>query len=284
MAKTFSSSTARKFLSKDTEEDTAKYIAPENIQTAEPFKSLFAINEDVYAAILTSMQTNGYDESQPVILWKEKNLLIDGHTRHKAAIETDQKQIPYIEKSFANEEEALEYMYRIQFHRRNITDGELLPLAQTALQKYEKKYGAGSKAEFLTKRFAGLSLAKAKRLAVVIEEAGNGNIQDIIEGKKTIYETYANINDSKKDKNSPKQKVRSNFLNETDLVSNKKKIKEPKEQAFVKELFLNEGNIYYTSELGKAKEIVISVAPSFHNEEMLREILEVVKKYMVVEK
>lgn len=298
MAKTFTSQTAARFISVDTEaESSAKYITPADIKTAEPFESLFAIKEEVYSAIAASMKESGYDDMQPVIVWQEKGILIDGHTRRKAAIEADIAQIPYIEKSFVSEEAALDYMYHIQFSRRNITDSELVPLAMRALESYEKKYGEGSKAEFLVRRFAGLSLGKAKQLAVVLDKAQEA-VPQIIDGTTTVRSVYENMNKTKKDKTSMIQKVTSNFLNETNSVPettdlafhipaepvNLPAFEDLEDKVTVYPLLeINEGNIYFTSEPDKAKVIAVSVAPNFHKPEMLVEILAVIKKHTGVE-
>jgi ParB-like chromosome segregation protein Spo0J len=119
--------------------EEVREVPIDEIKTGRPFVELFAIKDDVYEAILSSIKESGYDKAQPLIVWRQQDILIDGHTRLKAAREEGIKNldyIPIIEKSFDSEEAALDYMYRLQFARRNIKDGELVQLAMAALEKY----------------------------------------------------------------------------------------------------------------------------------------------------
>lgn len=71
------------------------------------------------------MKKRGFDNSQPLLIWKEREILIDGHTRLKAAQEAGRNHVPVYEKSFESESEALEYTIHLQKDRRNLTDAEL---------------------------------------------------------------------------------------------------------------------------------------------------------------
>ena len=259
-------------------ESGVSMIKTSTVKTAEPFLSLFPINEDVLQSVIASMREKGFDPSQPLIIWREKKILLDGHTRLKSALTVGIDKVPVIYLSFGSEEAALDYMYHLQFSRRNVTDSELVPLAIRAMEKYEKKYGEGSKAEFLVKRFPGLSLAKAKQLSVVLDKADE-SITDIINGTKTIYNVYAHINKTKKDKTTPRQKVSPNFLNKTESVSNDRNQDESSEQS-PNELELNEGNIYHISPAGK--NVVVSVAPRYHSQELLQSLYAAIKLHLKI--
>ena len=68
-------------------------IAISDLVLEEPFKSLFAIREEIKNAIRSHMQEHGYDESKPVDVWKRSGpdgfdyVLVDGFTRTQAAKE-----------------------------------------------------------------------------------------------------------------------------------------------------------------------------------------------------
>ncbi len=189
-----------------------KQVKVADVQTAEPFKSLFIVSDEMLNSIVESMRVGGYDKNQPIIIWQEKDVLIDGHTRLKAALQVGIDTIPAFYASFNDEEAVLDYMYSVQFNRRNITDGELLTIAVQALSKYQKVYGEGSKAEFLVGKLKGLSLTKAKRLIIIIECENFGNIQKLILiENETINSAY---NKLQKDKKTPKQKVHTDFFND----------------------------------------------------------------------
>jgi ParB family chromosome partitioning protein len=174
-------------------EEGIKEVSIESIITSEPFISLFIIRDDVYSAVLHSIKEHGYDKAQPLIVWREKNILIDGHTRLKAAKEMGIKHISIIEKSFADEEAALDYVYKLQFARRNLKDGELMHLAKKTLERYKKSYGEGGKADYLSKRFVGLSVGKAKKLIAILDNASGEELDEILKENVTINFAYENL-------------------------------------------------------------------------------------------
>jgi len=99
-------------------------IPPGSIKTAEPFKSLFPTNSEVLAAVTESMRTEGYDHTQPVIIWEQEGVLVDGHTRRAAAAAAGLETIPATMVSFTDEAEAIRYTYSLQFNRRNLSDAD----------------------------------------------------------------------------------------------------------------------------------------------------------------
>ena len=79
------------------------------INTAEPFTNLFRIYEEDYRDILKDMESNGFDPNEPLLLWKEEDVVIDGHTRLKSAKECGIKDIPVNLLSFEDEQSAIRY-------------------------------------------------------------------------------------------------------------------------------------------------------------------------------
>lgn len=112
----------------------------EKIKTAEPFKSLFPIESRVLYRVQENMYQHGYDPSQPIILWAEKGVVVDGHTRLAAARNLYLKEVPVHEKSFADEGEALAYAIHNQKNRRNLSEAELLRCIE-AVDKRRKRGG-----------------------------------------------------------------------------------------------------------------------------------------------
>jgi transposase len=44
---------------------------------------IFSVQDKTVEEIAQKMEKAGYDRSQPVVVWKGKNILVDGHTRLK---------------------------------------------------------------------------------------------------------------------------------------------------------------------------------------------------------
>ncbi len=162
----------------------------DRIKLNDQFVSLFNIDSLVLDSIVNDIRINGYDMSQPVVVWKEKCILIDGHTRLKAVEILGIEDISVIYHSFKNENEALKHAYKLQFNRRNITDSNLIDLIPKVLEPYIKSYGEGSKADFIRERFTTLSESKAKQILVVLDRATQEDIDKIRNNEVSIYQTY----------------------------------------------------------------------------------------------
>ncbi|MDR0453850.1 MAG: hypothetical protein LBH05_03440, partial [Deferribacteraceae bacterium] len=107
-----------------------KIVNVESIKTSEPFISLFPVSDPVLHKVAKSMSKSGYDKSQPLIIWKDRDVLIDGHTRLQAAQLAVLDKVPVVEISFESEEEVIEYLFNLQFNRRNVKEYGLIKLAE----------------------------------------------------------------------------------------------------------------------------------------------------------
>jgi ParB family chromosome partitioning protein len=123
--------------------ENIKPMKTEDLKESEPFCRLFPIDLGILFQIRENMETHGYDFSQPVTVWNGKRIVVDGHTRVKAALGLGIKQIPVFEKDFADEEEALDYAIHCQVNRRNLPDSEIFRLVQVMDER--RKVGRPSK-------------------------------------------------------------------------------------------------------------------------------------------
>ncbi len=99
------------------------------IKTREPFENLFKIYEEDYEQIIQDIKQNGYDEYEPVLLWEEEGVLIDGHTRLTACKELEIPEIPTKLISFGCEEDAIKYSIKRNANKgRKVTPGDKLRL------------------------------------------------------------------------------------------------------------------------------------------------------------
>ena len=114
------------------------------LKTAPPFRDLFPINEKTLDLIYWDMQKNGYDRSQPIVVWESHDsIVIDGHTRLRAARKAGIFEVPVMLKPFPDENAALEYAIKCQRNRRNLKDFEIMNCLEE-LDKRMTKAEAGS--------------------------------------------------------------------------------------------------------------------------------------------
>jgi protein gp37 len=112
-------------------EATIDWMAPEFLETRSPFSDLFEIHWRELDAITESMHERGYDASKPIDVWQKgvKLIVVDGHTRLKAAIECG-LAVAVFRHEFPDEDAALRYAIANQRNRRNLTDIELMRAAE----------------------------------------------------------------------------------------------------------------------------------------------------------
>lgn len=171
-----------------------------DIRIERPFSIFFPINDDTLSAIRIDMKTNGFDHGFPLIVWKEKSILVDGHTRLIAAKEMGVRQLPVLYKEFESEDDAVLYAFHIQRNRRNLTDDHIIrclevldkisskKTADTGKPKAEKKEAAEQIAKEL-----GTSKSKIEKARKIIE-TGNDEIRESVEsGKTSINKAYNDI-------------------------------------------------------------------------------------------
>ena len=165
-----------------------------------PFSELFSIDENVLQAIVKNILENTYDESQPIVVWKDQNIVIDGHTRLKASHLAGRQIISVFNKAFRNEEEALQYAINNQRNRRNMSEAELLRCIE-AVDKRQERGGDRKSEEAKSKtssevidkpkssaeetaRIVGTSRAKVERTRTVISDPEEK--EAVMTGKKSI--------------------------------------------------------------------------------------------------
>lgn len=174
----------------------------EDIKTASPFRDLFPIRKRVQEDIMWDMRRNGYDNSQPLVLWKDHgNVIIDGHTRLAAAKKANIYQIPIIFKNFSDEEAALKYAISCQRNRRNLTDSELVAcvveldkrrdkMANLKQNHTEAPCGASGKSAQETAELLGVNHRKVERIRTVMDNAPDEIKRMVKTGRMTVNSAY----------------------------------------------------------------------------------------------
>jgi len=104
------------------------------------FSGEFDIDEKVFNRIIYSMQEKGFDKTEPLVVWLNNDVfvLIDGHTRRKAALELNIFEVPISIKNSKDRMEALSHTKSRQINRRNLSDKKLLKYVKNMPKKKEK--------------------------------------------------------------------------------------------------------------------------------------------------
>ena len=199
-------------------------IAISDLILEEPFKSLFAIREDIKNAIRSHMQEHGYDESKPVDVWKRPSedgldyVLVDGFTRTQAAKEAGRLTVTAYLHAFASVEEARDYAIHTQRDRRNLSDAEIMSVLSLIDKKVTGFKGDSplapsgaycdlpAKTSYRTAKEIGISARKVERARKV---ASDQEVAAAVKrGDLSINKGYQQIREKeKKDGNTGRPKA-----------------------------------------------------------------------------
>lgn len=187
------------------ETGAAVEIPIDSVEARPPFCDLFGLDDDSYSLIVENMKAVGYDRSEPVVVWKQMNVVVDGHQRFEAAGEAGLTTLWAIRMSFESEAAAVTYAFKRQLGRRNATDATLLKAmividrrgprggdrrSPTAI----KPAGAGLKSSAeRTGELLGTSETKVTRMRYVLDEGDEAVNREILEGRLTINAAYQQV-------------------------------------------------------------------------------------------
>ncbi len=180
---------------------------PQAIKTGEPFEGLFPVDARTLDAIAKDMEANGYDAAHPVVIWAQKDVVIDGHTRVAAALAAGFDDIPVSYRNFDSEDAAVEYAIHSQRDRRNLSDADLLrwieevdkrrkagrpsggqnKLTQDCVNKQDH-HARASSAE--TAAVVGTSARKVEQARTVIDKGTDETKEAVKKGEKSINQAY----------------------------------------------------------------------------------------------
>jgi ParB family chromosome partitioning protein len=169
----------------------ARMMRTDDIKKDPVLEKIFVINNNLMRSIALSMKESGYDKAEPVVIWKGKDIVVDGHTRLKAAIEAGLDEIPVEEKEFASIEEAKRYTYKRQAERRNLTQAEIFAAA-TELEIKATRDGSGRASEILGKEL-GISAATIQHARKIASHGSPETVEKVRGNRLSINKAYQQI-------------------------------------------------------------------------------------------
>ncbi|MBF0501451.1 MAG: DUF5131 family protein [Candidatus Riflebacteria bacterium] len=157
---------------------------PNTLIIQAPFSSALAIKRLTLEAIQENINEKGFDPAHPIVIWKEKKIVIDGHTRREAAILCGIEDVPVIEHSFPGELEALEYIQHHQEFRRQNDDGVILRMVQ--LIDEQKQRGGDVKSEAAKSKASHQAIDPKPEKSATITAAKIGTSRDKVEKARSV--------------------------------------------------------------------------------------------------
>src|SRR5262245_40287664 len=98
----------------------------------------FPIGDAELAAITESMRERRFDQAEPLVIWNQGSVLVDGHTRLAGAKAANLDHVYVVERDFADLRDALEYAIARQRDRRNLSRQQLQGFTARAILALDK--------------------------------------------------------------------------------------------------------------------------------------------------
>lgn len=153
------------------------------LETSEILKNLFPKDPKLEQELAEDMRQKGYDHSKPIIVWKKQDadgtvhlIIVDGYTRFYAAIK-EHVSILIVEMEFVSEDEAVQYAYRCQVKRRNLTPAQMMEY----IQRFEHLSSRQIAKELK------ISPSTVQRIRKVARKGSLKLQKDVKEGEKSVY-------------------------------------------------------------------------------------------------
>lgn len=185
-----------------------RWLRTDSIKTDPDLASVFPIRAAELDAIGESMRERGFDQAEPIVLWSEEGVLVDGHTRLAAAKQAGLDRVYVDERSFEDKRAALEYAIRRQRGRRNLTRQELSAFVARAVETLDRveprggdrgnQYTGGKasrdalpeKSAAETAEKIGVSQATVERTRAVLASDDEDTKQALRSGETTVNGAY----------------------------------------------------------------------------------------------
>lgn len=191
-------------------------ISPDELSIRPPFSVIFDIEPRTLEAVTVSMRVIGYDHSKPINVWRNGNVILDGHTRQQAAINAGIEDVPIYLHDFATEDEALAYAIANQRDRRNLTNADLLRCIELVDKRKQRGGDRGNQhtggkvstdtlpetSAEATAKIVGVSPATVNRVRAIIDASTEDPSikEEVLKGKKSIRGAARDVADRKRKK------------------------------------------------------------------------------------
>jgi hypothetical protein len=112
---------------------------------------------------------DGYDKDRPIIVWKGKDIIVDGHTRYEICLK-HKIEFTVLEKEFSSRDKVIKWILREQFHRRELTELQRAYIIGIRYKKEKKPVGTNRYSDAESKVVSNLPAKKGKSTAEIVGE------------------------------------------------------------------------------------------------------------------
>lgn len=192
--------------------DKIRWIQIEKIKIDPEIKAIFNQDENEIFNICEDMKVNGYNAGNPITL-SQDNILVEGHTRYIAAQRAGLKKIAAVTKHFNSKQEMIEYAYKQQLHRRNLSEQDIF----TAYKKLRAITNSDGKKSMTDVEIAGelhISPRQISKMKEVERKASSEIMSAFNDGSISLNQAYNQMKEELK----PKESIQTELPEESEPV------------------------------------------------------------------
>lgn len=168
--------------------DRIRWIAIDRITINPKIKAIFAQNETEISNICEDMKNNGYNAGNPATV-SQDGVLVEGHTRYLAALRAGLKKIAVVYRQFESEQEMVEYAYKQQLHRRNLSEQDIFN-AYRKLRELTNEDGRKAKTDVQIAEELNISPRQIAKMKEVEKKASPEVMEAFSEGTISLNQAY----------------------------------------------------------------------------------------------
>lgn len=212
--------------------DKIRWIQMEKITIDSEIKAIFNQDETEIFNISEDMKVNGYNAGNPVTL-SQNNILVEGHTRYIAAQRAGLKKLAAVTKHFNSKQEMLEYAYKQQLHRRNLSEQDIFN-AYKKLREITNSEGKKAKTDVEIAEELHISPRQISKMKEVERKASSEIMSAFNEGSISLNQAYNQMKEELKPKETVQNENATVLESEVDEVNAEKKNVETAEESLPK--------------------------------------------------
>ena len=173
---------------------------PRTLELAEPFVSLFPVDPTTLKLVTDSIRERGFQADKPLLVWKDafgdrgRPVVVDGHTRLRAALDLKLKEIPANMRQFKNVDAAITAGVGEQVQRRNLNREQIAAYVVSILPLLdETKDGLRSRTTKQLAAMLGVSTATIDRARGVLASNNEVLIEAVKSGGMSLLAAYGEV-------------------------------------------------------------------------------------------
>lgn len=152
-------------------------VDPKLLNIDKELAQVYKIKAANLKALADDMRVNGYQKATPVIIWRQKNIVVDGMTRTRAALQAGLVRVWATYMDFDSLQDVKAWMEHNQHGRRNIQLEDIIQILSKNIEEYKQQK---NKQVYLIQRFK----IKARQATSIMSIINNpAKLQAVLEGE-----------------------------------------------------------------------------------------------------